>query len=352
MTLNSRPKTALKILLPLMSVSIALVAGELKANAKEPSTVKTASTPVTANGAALLGRPSIDVNQNAVSQEFSADSRFTVAQTTPSTPSDIAPGRAVPGNTPSGSPTNPADVTPSNTTPSTITPSNTTPSTTPGATTPITPNTTPDTTTPITPSTTPITPGTTQETTPVTPSTTPGTTIPETTPGTTTPETTPGTTTPETTPGTTPTQELAPGRATRSGSSYVGIGGNIGIGDGDISLGEGSFALLSKIGLTRNFSVRPSILFSDDIAILLPVTYDFSFGEGPTGGLGFTAAPFLGVGAAISTGRGGDVGLLLTGGIDVPLSSQFTATASVNASVTGQSAVGVLIGVGYNFAGF
>lgn len=132
----------------------------------------------------------------------------------------------------------------------------------------------------------------------------------------------------------------------------MGIGGNIGIGNGDISLGQGSFAVLSKIGLTRNFSVRPSVLINNDVAILLPITYDFSFGEGPTGGLGFTAAPFLGLGAAISTGGGGDVGLLLTGGIDVPLSSQFTATASVNASVTGQSAVGVLLGVGYNFAGF
>ncbi|NJK52064.1 MAG: hypothetical protein HC936_03195 [Leptolyngbyaceae cyanobacterium SU_3_3] len=55
---------------------------------------------------------------------------------------------------------------------------------------------------------------------------------------------------------------------------------------------------------------------------------------------------------AISTGDGADVGLLLSGGIDVPLSSQFTATASVNASVTGEAAVGVLLGVGYNFQGF
>ncbi|MBE9011965.1 hypothetical protein IQ250_17330 [Pseudanabaenaceae cyanobacterium LEGE 13415] len=334
MALNSRPKTALKLFLPLISVSIALVAGELKANAKEPSTIQTAST-VTTKGAALLGQPSIDINQAAVRREFATDSRFTIAQTTPSTPSEITPGRAVPGSTPSGSPSNPSNVTPSNTTPSTTTP----------GTTPITPSTTPTTpsTTPVTPETTsPTTPGT----TPITPSTTP--TTPSTTP--TTPDTTtPGTTSP-TTPGT--TQEFAPGRPTRSGSSYVGIGGNIGIGNGDISLGQGSFAVLSKIGLTRNFSVRPSVLFNNDVAILLPVTYDFSFGEGPTGDLGFTAAPFLGIGAAISTGGGGDVGLLLTGGIDVPISSQFTATASVNASVTGQSAVGILLGVGYNFAGF
>lgn len=146
--------------------------------------------------------------------------------------------------------------------------------------------------------------------------------------------------------------DVDPGRATRSGSSYVGIGGNIGIGSGDTQLGQGSFAVLSKIGLLPSFSVRPSVLFSDDVTILIPITYDFSFGQGPTSTLGFSAAPFVGVGAAISTGDGADVGLLLTGGVDVPLSSQFTATASVNASVTGEAAVGILLGVGYNFQGF
>jgi hypothetical protein len=289
----------LKLLLPLTFISIAFFSGELKANANEK--------PITSNGAALLGQPSIDVNQLADLQTR----RLTVAQTSPSTPSETVPGRAVPGSTPSGTQTNPADVTPSNTTP--VTPNTTTPSTIP---------TTPDTTTPST------TPGT----TPITPDSTPGTTTP--------------------TPATIPTQELSPGRATRSGSSYVGVGGNIGIGDGDISLGQGSFAVISKIGLTRNFSVRPSVLFNDDVAILIPVTYDFSFGEGPTSGLGFSAAPYLGVGAAISTGDRGSVGLLLTGGVDVPISSQFTATAAVNASVTGQAAVGIMLGVGYNFSGF
>jgi hypothetical protein len=309
----------LKLLLPLTFISIAFFSGELKANANEK--------PVTSNGAALLGQPAIDANQLAELQTR----RFSVAQTTPSTPSEAAPGRAVPGSTPSGTETNPANVLHSNTTPST------TPSTTP-----VTPDTTTPSTTPITPNTT--TPGT----TPITPDTTTPSTIPGTTPI--TPDSTPGTTTP--TPTTIPTQELAPGRATQSGSSYIGIGGNIGIGDGDISLGQGSFAVISKIGLTRNFSVRPSVLFNDDVAILLPITYDFTFGEGPTGGLGFSAAPYLGVGAAISTGDDGEVGLLLTGGVDVPLSSQFTATAAVNASVTGQAAVGIMVGVGYNFAGF
>jgi hypothetical protein len=208
------------------------------------------------------------------------------------------------------------------TTPGTITPGTITPGT-------ITPGTiTPDTTTPGT-----IPPGT------ITPDTnTPGTII--------TPiQTTPGTTTPGIT-------DVTPGRATRSGSSYFGVGGNIGLGDGDTAIGEGSFAVISKIGLTRAFSVRPSALIGDSVTILLPVTYDLSFGEGPTGELGFTAAPFVGAGAAISTSDDASVDLLLTGGVDVPLTPQLTGTASVNASVTGNLAVGVLLGIGYNFNGF
>lgn len=149
-----------------------------------------------------------------------------------------------------------------------------------------------------------------------------------------------------------PDTTIVPGRATRSGSSYIGVGGNIGIGSGDTALGSGSFAILSKIGLTRSFSVRPSLLINDDVTILLPVTYDFRFGEGPTGGLGFSAAPYIGIGPAISTGDGVSADLLLTGGIDIPIGTRFTATAAVNATVTGNPAVGVLLGIGYNFAGF
>jgi hypothetical protein len=93
-------------------------------------------------------------------------------------------------------------------------------------------------------------------------------------------------------------------------------------------------------------------LIGDSVTILLPVTYDLSFGEGPTGELGFTAAPFVGAGAAISTSDDASVDLLLTGGVDVPLTPQLTGTASVNASVTGNAGVGVLLGIGYNFSGF
>ena len=189
--------------------------------------------------------------------------------------------------------------------------------------------------------------------------TTPGTTSPT---DTTTPETTPAdipdddTDSDGTPPGTfTPdTSDVSPGRATRSGPSYLGVGGNIGIGDGDTALGEGSFAAFSKVGLTSNVSARPSVMFSDDPTILLPLTLDFNTGafeatEELSEEFELRIAPYIGIGIAISTGDEGAVDFLATGGVDVPLSGRFTGTAAVNASLFDNPAVGLLVGVGYNF---
>jgi hypothetical protein len=54
---------------------------------------------------------------------------------------------------------------------------------------------------------------------------------------------------------------------------------------------------------------------------------------------------------AISTGDDSTIGALITGGVDVPLSSQFTATAAVNVGFVDETEVGLLIGVGYTFSG-
>lgn len=145
-------------------------------------------------------------------------------------------------------------------------------------------------------------------------------------------------------------QTIEPGRATRSGSSYVGVGGNIGIVEGDTQIGDGSFAVFGKIGLLNYLSVRPVLLFSDDVSILLPITYDFS-GE-PLAETGVSFAPYVGIGPAFSTGDGSAVDLLLTGGIDIPVTRQFTVTAGLFATVTGDPSLGLLLGVGYNFRGF
>ncbi|NDJ23475.1 hypothetical protein GS682_17900 [Nostoc sp. B(2019)] len=141
-------------------------------------------------------------------------------------------------------------------------------------------------------------------------------------------------------------QTFEPGRATRSGSSYLGVGGNIGL-SGDTRVGEGSFAVISKIGLTRNLSARPAALVGDNTVFLIPLTVDF-----PTENLEVTqlnVAPYIGGGIAVSTGRDSTVGALISGGVDVPLSTQITATGGVNVSFIDETDVGILLGVGYNF---
>ncbi|MDF5735753.1 MULTISPECIES: hypothetical protein [unclassified Nostoc] len=142
------------------------------------------------------------------------------------------------------------------------------------------------------------------------------------------------------------------GRTTRGGSSYVGIAANIGLsGDGDTSLGDGNFAVISKIGVTNSISVRPSAVFGDNTTILLPITYDFSFKSADAFSEPLAIAPYIGVGGAYKTGDDSQFAFLVSGGIDVPLTSQFTATAAVNAGFFDKTDVGLLLGVGYNFSG-
>jgi len=153
----------------------------------------------------------------------------------------------------------------------------------------------------------------------------------------------------ETTPETTPTTEIAPGRATRGGSSYIGVGGNIGI-SGETGLSEGSFAVISKVGLTNNLSVRPAALINDDTVFLIPATIDFPVASVTnTGETQISAAPYLGGGVAISTDDDSNVGVLLTGGVDVPIANQVTGNASLNVSFLDDTNIGLLLGVGYNF---
>jgi hypothetical protein len=145
--------------------------------------------------------------------------------------------------------------------------------------------------------------------------------------------------------------DVTPGRTTRGGSSYIGVAGNIGLG-GDSGIGEGSFMVISKIGLTRTVSVRPSVAVEDDPVILIPLTYDFNLQTEDVFQETVPISPYVGAGVAIETSDDADVGFLLSGGIDVPLNTNFTATAGVNAAFLDETDVGLMIGVGYNFTGF
>lgn len=144
---------------------------------------------------------------------------------------------------------------------------------------------------------------------------------------------------------------IAPGRATRGGSSYFGIAGNIGLSGGSTSLGDGNFALISKIGLTNRFSVRPGAVIGSDPTILIPITYDFSFPATDAFSVPLPIAPYLGAGVVIGTGGDTDVGPMITAGVDFPLTPQFTATAGFNVGFIKDTSVGLQIGVGYNFRG-
>ncbi|AFZ36744.1 hypothetical protein Sta7437_3237 [Stanieria cyanosphaera PCC 7437] len=139
--------------------------------------------------------------------------------------------------------------------------------------------------------------------------------------------------------------EVQPGRTTRSGSSYFGIGGNIGL-DGNTAIGDSSFAVISKIGLTENVSFRPSALISGDATFILPLTVDFFTRE--VEDAEFSVAPYVGGGISLSTG-GDTVGVVATGGLDIPISSVFTANAGVNFKFIDDTEIGLLLGLGYNF---
>ena len=141
------------------------------------------------------------------------------------------------------------------------------------------------------------------------------------------------------------------GTTTRGGSSYLGVAANIGLSGGDTSLGDGNFAVVSKIGLTNSISVRPSAVFGDNTTVLLPITYDFTFQPADPFSEPLAIAPYVGVGAAYKTGDDSQFAFLASAGIDVPLTSQFTATAAVNAGFFDETDVGLLLGVGYNFNG-
>jgi uncharacterized surface protein with fasciclin (FAS1) repeats len=143
-------------------------------------------------------------------------------------------------------------------------------------------------------------------------------------------------------------QKEGEGAAARVKRNYVAVAGNIGLG-GNTALGSGNFAVTSKFGLTNNFSVRPGAVIGDDTVFLVPITYDFAFRPTDIGGSDAVISPYLGAGVAIGTGDDTDFGLLLTGGVDYPLSSQFMVTGAVNATFVDDTDVGIMLGIGYRF---
>ena len=124
---------------------------------------------------------------------------------------------------------------------------------------------------------------------------------------------------------------------------YVGVGGTIGIVDSDKSaVGDFGFNVFSKVSLGPRFAVRPMLQFSeDDFNITLPITFNFN----PIDLGRFSVYPALGGGVDF----GDDIGLLVNGSVDVPISREFTLNSQVNWRVSEETGLGISLGVAYNF---
>lgn len=129
---------------------------------------------------------------------------------------------------------------------------------------------------------------------------------------------------------------------------YVGVGGNIGIGNRDeTGVASFGFNVISKIGLGPRFALRPSMTVTNQsTSFVVPLTYNFNVFDA----FGFRMQPYVGAGVDIPTGA--DIGLVLDAGVDVPISRDFTLNAVSNFRVTGGFGLGISIGVGYNFPFF
>lgn len=131
------------------------------------------------------------------------------------------------------------------------------------------------------------------------------------------------------------------------GANFVGIGADFGYAD------DVSFAVISKLSLSQQIALRPSVLIGDDFSVLLPVTYEFNQFSADAGG--FQVRPYAGVGASYVGGDDEDddenFNLLLAVGADAPLSRRFTLNAQANLGVFNDTDFGVTVGVGYNFGG-
>lgn len=132
---------------------------------------------------------------------------------------------------------------------------------------------------------------------------------------------------------------------TRYRLGYLGAGANLGL-TGDTGLSDTGFAVFSKIPLESYLSLRPAVIFSDDVEVLLPATFDFEIGED---GEIPELLPYVGAGLAFSTGDDSELDLLLSSGLDIPIGRRFTATAGVNIAPFNSFDIGVLVGFAYNF---
>ncbi len=145
-------------------------------------------------------------------------------------------------------------------------------------------------------------------------------------------------------------QSALPIESFQSPNSYIGIGGAIGVNGNTTSLGSGGLTIVSKLRFTDNLSLHDAtVLFGREAAtsmIILSADFPIRNSEGRT-----IAAPFIGGGAQLRYADGLFVSPAVSGGVDIPMSNNFTGTLRLNAGFpSNRSAdVGVIVGAGYSF---
>ncbi|PSB52070.1 hypothetical protein [Chamaesiphon polymorphus] len=133
-------------------------------------------------------------------------------------------------------------------------------------------------------------------------------------------------------------------------NGYIGIGSAIGLGGNTTALGTDGVAILTKVRFSDNFSLHDAtILFGGGAATsMIIVSADFPIrnNAGQT-----IISPFIGGGAMLRYDRGLLISPAISGGVDIPVSQNFTGTVRLNAGFPDNrnADVGILAGVGYNF---
>lgn len=139
------------------------------------------------------------------------------------------------------------------------------------------------------------------------------------------------------------------GASTESGRApdFIGLGANVGF------VNDVSGVVISKFSFTDKWAVRPSVSVGDDVAVLVPFTYQFNSLDTNVGGS--RVSPYAGLGGSWANennndGRGevSDLHLLVSAGVDVPLSRRFTLNAQANLGLFNDTEFGGTVGVGYN----
>jgi hypothetical protein len=145
-------------------------------------------------------------------------------------------------------------------------------------------------------------------------------------------------------------QSALPIESFQSPNSYIGIGGAIGLNGNTTSLGSGGLTVVSKLRFTDNLSLHDAtVLFGREAAtsmIILSADFPIRNSEGKT-----IVAPFIGGGAQLRYADGLFVSPAVSGGVDIPMSNNFTGTVRLNAGFPNNRSadVGLIVGAGYSF---